>query len=89
MIFGTTGKSVGVALLLLSIHYVSIHIYSYWCVPLSVYGLIESIFTVASPPCTLLLSISSKSQELYTASWVAMGVAAVSLIGRLWGGKNG
>ena len=45
------------------------------------------IFTVSSPPCTFLLSIASRSQELYTAAWVAMSMAIISLIGGLWGEK--
>tara|TARA_B110001469_G_C9315366_1_gene169826 strand:- start:277 stop:471 length:195 start_codon:yes stop_codon:yes gene_type:complete len=47
-------------------------------------GAVTSIFTVSSPPCTFLLSIASRSQELYTASWVAMSMAIISLIGGLF-----
>jgi len=88
-VFGNSGvktavKSMGVALLLLLVHYVSIQTYACWCAPLSVFGALTSIFTVASPPCTFLLTVASKSQELYVAAWIAMGVAIVSLIGGLW-----
>tara|TARA_B100000795_G_C22457439_1_gene307978 strand:+ start:83 stop:388 length:306 start_codon:yes stop_codon:yes gene_type:complete len=86
MILGmkNAGKSVGIAVLLLSVHFITIQIYATWCVPYTFIGAITSIFTVSSPPCTFLLSIASRSQELYTAAWVAMGMAIISVIGGMW-----
>jgi hypothetical protein len=84
IMFITSIKYVGVSLLLLSIHYCSIQIYAGWCVPPTIYGVVASIFAVASPPCALLLSIAAKSQELYIAAWIAMSVAIVSFIGGIW-----
>ena len=80
----TAVKSIGIAVLLLMVHFITVQIYAKWCVPYTFMGAITSIFTVSSPPCTFLLSIASRSQELYTAAWVAMSMAIISLIGGLW-----
>ena len=86
MILGmkTAGKSIGIAVLLLMVHFITVQTYATWCVPYTFMGAVTSIFTVSSPPCTFLLSIASRSQELYTAAWVAMSMAIISLIGGLF-----
>jgi len=79
--FSTAAKAIGIALGLLMIHWAGIQIYSTWCAPGDLMGFATSIFTVASPPCRALLTISTSVQEMYIMAWISMGVAFISFIG--------
>lgn len=82
--FKTAGRALGAAFALLLVHYLAIQTYANWCAPLSIAGALLAIFTVASPPCSFLLTVASKTQELYVAAWIAMGVAILAFLGGIW-----
>ena len=81
------GKSICIAVILLMVHFITVQIYATWCVPYTIMGAITSIFTVSSPPCTFLLSIASRTQEIYSAAWVAMSMGIISYC-NMFGRKN-
>jgi len=74
-------SSLCVVMCLLSVHYVTLHLYTTVCVPFGVKGYIFSLFTVGSPPCFFLLKIASALHETYIALWISMGIAVISFGG--------
>jgi hypothetical protein len=78
--FCNSVSALSFTLFLLSIHYLSIQVYSNLCTPLSLYGFIHSIFTVASPPCRFMLFIAHHTSEIYVTSWISMGVSILYFI---------
>ena len=79
--FKTCMSSLCVVMCLLSVHYVTLHLYTTVCIPFGVKGYIFSLFTVGSPPCFFLLKIAFALHETYIALWLSMGIAVASFVG--------
>jgi hypothetical protein len=73
-------KAIGCSLLILIIHYVAVHLYAHICVPLTLWGAFQSIFTTASPPCYFMLMIANRTSEMHTATWVTFTYATFNFI---------
>jgi hypothetical protein len=67
-------------IVVLMVHFVATHMYATLCTPLSLWGFVTSIFTVASPSCDFLLSVSVWTAKTYVAAWVGMGLATLSFL---------
>ncbi len=62
-------------------HYVSANLYAAICAPLSVEGLLLSVFTTSSPVCNALLltlNYTSSNYGLLMGGLVAMGIGALT-----------
>ena len=62
-------------------HYVSANLYAVICAPLSVNGLLMSVFTTSSPVCNgllLTLNYTSSNYGLLMGGLVAMGIGALT-----------
>jgi hypothetical protein len=79
--FKTCMSSLFVVMCLLSVHYVTLHLYTTVCIPFGVKGYIFSLFTVGSPPCFFLFKIASALHETYVTFWITMGIAVISFGG--------
>lgn len=55
-------------------HYASSNLYSYVCSPLSLKGLLTSMFTTASPVCAGILNVMNLSSQSYSLA-IGGGVA--------------
>ena len=59
----------------LAVHVIALRMYVNMCVPLG----FQALWTVASPPCTALLHITSRTSELYISAWAIIVVSVVSM----------
>jgi len=60
-------KGITSAAIAYSVHYGSLKIYDYFCVPDGFYGFIQGAFTAGSPVCQTALSIVTNTQISYTS----------------------
>lgn len=58
-------KLAGTLVLTYTTHYSAIKLYSALCVPDSVWGYVQGMFTTGSPFCTATLTYASNSQAAY------------------------
>jgi hypothetical protein len=66
-------KPVGFYLVWILLHYLSVHIYTKVCVPLSLWGFISSPFIVMNPLCGGLEWIIHNSLIIISSMWAALG----------------
>lgn len=72
--------SFGTALLIPFIHWLTTVSYSHFCVQPTLYGLIQSMFTMSSPPCQCLLKIMNSTSEMYIAIWISVVFASIGTL---------
>ena len=72
--------SVGTALLIPVFHWLTTLTYSHFCVQPTLYGLIQSVFTLSSPPCHFLLKIMNSTSEMYVAIWISVVFASIGTL---------
>lgn len=46
-------------------HYVSVFLYTYYCVPSSIFGFFVSLVSIATPQCRLLLYVQMYTSDTY------------------------
>ena len=61
-------------------HYVAAHLYTQFCVPLTISGFILSIFMVATPQCRALQWVVYNGAAAINGMWILVGVWLVSYI---------
>jgi len=66
-------KPFGFYMVWILLHYLSVHIYTKMCVPLTIWGLISSPFIVMNPICGGLEWIIHNSLIIISSMWVALG----------------
>ena len=74
-----TIKYLSLPFLIVFIHWISIYIYSRYCVPTDVYSVLTSMISTGSPICSTLLSVSDKTSSLYISTWALIGVYILSV----------
>jgi hypothetical protein len=75
-----TLKYFSIPFLILFIHWISVYIYSRYCIPTDMYGILTSIITTGSPICSTLITISEKTSSLYISTWALLGIYILSII---------
>ena len=75
-----TIKYLSVPFLILILHWVLVRVYSSYCAPQSIYGLMTSFVTVGSPICVTLMTIIEKTSTLYISSWLVITMLCLGLI---------
>ena len=75
-----TIKYLSVPFLILILHWVLLRVYSNYCAPQSIYGLITSFVTVGSPICLTLMTIIEKTSTFYISSWVVITMLCLGMI---------
>ena len=61
-------------LLWISIHYIAVHLYVYFCTPLSLMGYLKSVFLVAMPHCRALNWTISRGAAVIDSMWIIAGM---------------
>lgn len=62
------------------LHYVSSHLYTYFCVPTGFYGFLTSLFTTQMPHCTALRYLILTGSDNINMMWFTIGSFYVSLL---------
>ena len=75
-----TFKYFSLPFLIVFIHWISVYIYSRYCAPSDVYGILSSMISTGSPICSTLISVSEKTSSLYISTWALIGVYILSVI---------
>jgi|UniRef100_A0A6C0JE50 hypothetical protein len=55
------------------IHYVTVHLYAYWCTPFGIIGLLTSPFTVTTPICRGLEWSIHNGSTIINNMWIIIG----------------
>jgi len=76
----STIKYLSVPFFILILHWLLLRVYSSYCAPQSIYGLITSFVTVGSPICVTLMTIIEKTSTFYISSWVVITMLCLGLI---------
>ena len=58
-------------------YWMSMQMYSQFCIPKGVYGLIETFFTLGSPVCQFLNYVQYNLSTQYVKIWGAAGIALI------------
>ena len=74
-----TIKYLSLPFLIVFIHWISIYIYSRYCVPTYVYSVLTSMISTGSPICSTIITISEKTSSLYMSTWALIGVYILSV----------
>lgn len=69
-----------VPFIMLVIHWLCVRIYSGFCVPENLHGIIVSFMSTGSPICLTLLTIIEKTSQFYVSSWIIISFLLVSII---------
>jgi hypothetical protein len=72
-------KCLSLPFLIVFIHWISIYIYSRYCVPTDFYSIFTSMISTGSPICSTILTISEKTSSLYMSTWALIGVYILSV----------
>jgi hypothetical protein len=75
-----TIKYFSIPFLIVFIHWISVYIYSRYCIPTNMYGILTSMISTGSPICSTLISIADKTSSLYISTWALIGVYVISVI---------
>ncbi len=75
-----TIKYFSLPFLIVFIHWISVYIYSRYCIPTNMSGILTSMISTGSPICSTLISIAEKTSSLYISTWVLIGVYVISVI---------
>jgi|688.fasta_scaffold1276134_1 hypothetical protein len=84
-----TIKYLSVPFILLILHWVLVRVYSSYCAPQSLIGLITSFVSVGSPICVMMMTIIEKTSTLYISSWVFITMLCLGFIAGLVDSNNG
>lgn len=68
------------AAIILFAHWMSVYVYSTYCVPTTFFGVFISFFTAGSPVCQLVNVIQNKTLEFYNTIFGSLAIAAASCI---------
>ena len=60
-------------LLWIALHYLSVHLYSYFCTPLSFIGFLSSPFLTPLPQCKMLRWIIYHGGRMIEMMWILLG----------------
>jgi hypothetical protein len=84
----TDAKQIGMFILLpplfAFIHWISVRVYSNYCSPPGLIGLITSIFNTANPFCSYILDILEHTKNFYMNSWIVIGVASFGILNMIF-----
>ena len=69
-----------VVLLTSTLHWTLHVLYSMWCAPHTVKGLLNSLFTLGSPLCQFINHIQFELAKNYITIWTTAGVAVMGYI---------
>lgn len=75
-----TWKCSSIYIFWMGAHYLSAHIYPYFCADLSLYGMIASPFLVMSPHCKAILWVQQTSTMAIENMWIVLGSWLCSLL---------
>jgi hypothetical protein len=64
----------------ITFHYLSGHLYTYICVPKTISGYLLSPFVVASPQCTAIRWVITKSGDNICTMWMVLGNLCITQI---------
>ena len=73
-------KLAGVYFGWLSTHYITSHLYTLVCTPLSIKGFIQSAFNTATPHCSALRWCIYQGAETINNAWLFLGLWIISQI---------
>lgn len=69
--------------LYLTLHWLLVRFYAWFCVPASFTGYLTSFMTTGSPICSFSLSLMERTSHMYFSSWVyALYVVIDLLVGQ-------
>ncbi len=74
-----TFKFTSLPFLIVFIHWISITMYSKYCVPGNIYEVFTSMIAAGSPICSAILTIAEKTSSLYISTWALIGIYIISL----------
>jgi hypothetical protein len=80
MQYKTTLIALLYTLVTLGTHVIAANLYTHVCVPLTWKGMLLNIFSVASPTCNFLLSMTAWTSNVYISSWAGIGFATLAFI---------
>ena len=69
----------------IALHYLSVHLYSYFCTPLSFIGFLSSPFLVTLPQCKILRWVIEEGGKMIEVMWIILGkwiIEKMLLIGK-------
>jgi len=64
----------------LSLHWLFLRFYVYYCSPDGIIGYLSSYLTVASPICIFILSLIEKSSNMYLNAWIFITITSIGLL---------
>ncbi len=62
------------------VHWGLVQLYNLWCAPLSVVGLITTLFTLGSPFCQFINYIQFELAKHYVGLWAGAAVAIIAYV---------
>lgn len=57
----------------IALHYISVHLYCYYCTPLTFIGFLSSPFIATLPQCKMLRWIIEKGGLMIEVMWIVLG----------------
>jgi hypothetical protein len=66
------------------IHWIGVRIYSNYCSPSGITGLITTIFNTANPFCLYILNILEHTKQFYMNAWIVIGAASFGLLNMIF-----
>lgn len=72
--------SAGIYLFWIILHFCASHLYTYLCVPLSIYGFLLSPFVSSAPHCKALSWVIYTGSNIITTMWIIIGTWICSKI---------
>ena len=70
-------------LFVVTIHWISVRLYSNYCVPQGFLGYIYTYITISSPPCKALLYIQTTTSDYYFSIWSGISISIISYLSTL------
>lgn len=65
-------------LMWIALHFLSSHLYVWWCLPASVYGIFMTPFAASASHCNGIRWVINTSAEKMTAMWVGIGACVTA-----------
>ena len=60
-------------LLWISLHYISVHLYSYFCTPFTLIGFLSSPFIAPLPPSKMMRRVIKDGGRIIEVMWIILG----------------
>ena len=57
----------------ISLHYISAHLYSYYCTPMTFIGFLSSPFIATLPQCKMMRWVIEKGGVMIEVMWIVLG----------------